>query len=122
MMEGHQEQETKGDKQPSLSELFGQLAADTSDFAKAELVFFKAEAGERVDYAVPGLILAALAVALALGALLVLFIGLVLWLTPLIGAPLAACSIAGLGGALAIFAWRAGIRRLTNAIKTKDDR
>jgi pilus assembly protein TadC len=122
MMEGHQEQETKGDGQQSLSALFGQLAADTSDFAKAELVFLKAEAGERVDYAVPGLILAALAVALALGALLVLFVGLVLWLAPLIGAPLAACSIAGLGGALAILAWRAGIRRLTNAIKTKDDR
>lgn len=119
-------EETTPDDDPrerkSMSALLGELVNDTSNFARAEFAYIRAEAGERLDYAIPGVLLILCAAALGMGTLVALLTGLVLWLSPIIGTGLAAVSVSAAGCVSAFVAAKVGIARLRNTLKTKDDR
>jgi Putative Actinobacterial Holin-X, holin superfamily III len=110
------------DEKPGIPQLLGQLASDTGDFARAEIAFLRATAGERAAYAMPGIIMVAVGTALASGAVVALLVGLVIWLAPEIGTGWAI--LASIGGSLivAIFLFRLGTARLKNALKSRDER
>ncbi len=114
--------EDRSDKQQSMAALLGELASDTRNFARAEFAYIRAEAGERMDYAIPGLMMILCAAALGMGTLVALLIGLVLWLSPLIGTGLAAIAVSALGGISAYVLARIGTARLKSTLKTKDER
>jgi Putative Actinobacterial Holin-X, holin superfamily III len=103
-----------------ISALLGQLADDTSQFARAEVAYFKAEIGERANLAIPGLWMIGVGASLAAGVLIALLVGLVLWLAPLVGAGLATLAICTLGAAIAFGFFRIGTKRLRQAIKSKE--
>jgi Putative Actinobacterial Holin-X, holin superfamily III len=106
----------------TITALFGQLADDTTQFARAEMAYLRAEAGERARHAIPGLWMIGIGAALAAGVMIALLVGFVLWLAPLVGAGLATLLVCALGAGAAIIFVRSGTRRLRKAIKTKDDR
>jgi hypothetical protein len=110
------------DDKPGIPQLLEQLASDTGDFARAEIAFLRATAGERASYAMPGIIMVAVGTALASGAVVALLVGLVIWLAPEIGTGLAI--LASIGGSLvvAIILFRLGTARLRNALKSRDER
>ena len=110
------------EEKPGIPQLLGQLASDTGDFARAEIAFLRAAAGERASYALPGIIMVAVGTALASGAVVALLVGLVLWFTPMIGTGWAI--VASIGGSLivAIILFRLGTVRLRNALKPRDER
>jgi predicted membrane protein len=110
------------DEKPGIPQLLGQLASDTGDFARAEIAFLRATAGERAAYAMPGIIMVAVGTALASGAVVALLVGLVIWLAPEIGTGWAI--LASIGGSLvvAIILFRFGTARLKNALKARDER
>jgi Putative Actinobacterial Holin-X, holin superfamily III len=110
------------EEKPGIPQLLGQLASDTGDFARAEIAFLRAAAGERASYALPGIIMVALGTALASGAVVALLVGLVLWLDPIIGIGLAI--LASIGGSLvvAIILFQLGTMRLKNALKPRSER
>jgi Putative Actinobacterial Holin-X, holin superfamily III len=110
------------EEKPGIPQLLGQLASDTGDFARAEIAFLRAAAGERASYALPGIIMVALGTALASGAVVALLVGLVLWLDPIIGIGLAI--LASIGGSLivAIILFQLGTTRLKNALKPRNER
>jgi putative flippase GtrA len=114
--------ETPPPEQKSIAALLSQLVDDTGNFARAEIAYFRAEAGERVDYAIPGLLLLLCAAALGMGTLVALLTGLVLWLAPITGAGLAAIIVSAFGGGCAFIAGKIGIKRLRSTLKAKDDR
>jgi hypothetical protein len=105
-----------------IPQLLGQLANDTSDFARAEIAFLRAAAGERASYAMPGIIMVAVGTALASGAVVALLVGLVIWFAPMIGPGWAI--LASIGGSLivATILFRLGTTRLRNALKSRDER
>jgi Putative Actinobacterial Holin-X, holin superfamily III len=105
-----------------IPQLLGQLANDTSDFARAEIAFLRATAGERASYAMPGIIMVAVGTALASGAVVALLVGLVIWFAPMIGPGWAI--LASIGGSLivATILFRLGTTRLRNALKSRDER
>ncbi len=105
-----------------IGALFGQLRADASVFARAEVSYYKAQAGERASYARPGLALLAVGLAIACGALIALPIGVVLLLAPLIGTGLALFSVISVSLLLAALMLWAGGRRLRAALKKPEDR
>jgi Putative Actinobacterial Holin-X, holin superfamily III len=109
-------------EQQSMSALLGELVQDTSTFARAEFAYFRAEAGERFDYAIPGLLLILCAAALGMGTLVALLTGLVLWLSPIIGTGLAAIGVSALGGLSAVIAAKIGISRLRGSLKKRNER
>ncbi len=109
-------------EQQSMSALLGELVNDTSSFARAEFAYFRAEAGERLDYAIPGLLLILCAAALGRGTLVALLTGLVLWLSPVIGTGLAAIAVSAFGGLSAYMLAKIGIARLRSTLKTKEER
>jgi hypothetical protein len=110
------------EEKPGIPQLLGQLASDTSDFARAELAFLRATAGERASYALPGIIMVAVGTALASGAVVALLVGLVMWFAPMIGTGWAI--LASIGGSLiiAVILFRLGTARLRNALKPRNDR
>jgi Putative Actinobacterial Holin-X, holin superfamily III len=105
-----------------IPQLLGQLANDTSDFARAEIAFLRATAGERASYAMPGIVMVAVGTALASGAVVALLVGLVIWFAPMIGPGWAI--LASIGGSLivATILFRLGTTRLRNALKSRDER
>jgi hypothetical protein len=108
------------DDRPGLGALFGQLADDTREFARAEVALLKAQAGERASYAVPGLVAILLAAILAFAAIVALLVGAVIALTPAIGAGWATAAVTF--GALLIaggLGWL-GVRRLRKAAKPRE--
>lgn len=110
------------DPRPALSSLFVDLMRDANEFAKAEMAYLKAQAGERAHYAMPGFIMIGVAIAVATGVLMAIPVGCVLLLAPLIGVgwALLAVSIAGLLLAYAMI--KLGSRRLKAVFKSPEDR
>lgn len=110
------------EKQLSLVALLGQLAGDTRDFARAEIAFLKAQTGERVGHALPGVVAILIAVTMAFALIVAIIVTAMITLTAIWGAALAilAVSIAvllicGLAGW-----WGAG--RIRNALKAREVR
>ncbi len=112
----------EADEKPGIPQLLGQLASDTGDFARTEIAFLRATAGERASYAMPGIIMVAVGTALASGSVVALLVGLVIWLAPAIGTGWAI--LASIGGSLivAIILFRLGTARLKNTLKARGER
>lgn len=85
--------ETAGDG-PDYSTLFGRVLKDGERFAKARLKLYRALAYYRFGQARGPLLLLLIAGAFAIGATVSLLVGLVIWLSAMIG---------GLGAGIAIF-------------------
>jgi Putative Actinobacterial Holin-X, holin superfamily III len=115
------DRESEADR-PTLPQLLGQLASDTSAFAQAELDYLRAQAGERASYALPGLAMIGVAVALGFGAIVALLIGLVWLIGAKLGTGLAVVIVVG-GASLATgLLINFGARRLRDALKPRSER
>ncbi len=110
------------DEQPGLRALLGQLADDTSAFAKAEIDLLKQEAGERASYIVPGLAMIGVGVAIALAVIVAAFVGIMLWLTPLIGAGWSALGVASGGLLLSAALFKLGAIKFRKIFKPREER
>lgn len=83
-------------EQPSISDLVHQLATDAREFASAEVAVAKAKALDRVGrYRTAGIYFGIAAV-LGMAALPALLVGLIMTLTPLVGAGFATLIVIGL--------------------------
>ena len=96
--------------EPPIGQLFGQLVDDGKRYAQAELQLAKAKAARKVLPLRPAAILAGTAATLLLSATTALLVGLILALTPRLGA-LGATAVVVLGafliaGILFYVAWR----------------
>ncbi len=118
-MPSDHEIEKAEDRQP-IAALLGQLADDTKAFAKAEIDYLKAEAGERVDHAIPGVAMVGVAAALGMGALIALLVGLIMILTNSVGLPFAVLIVCGVSFIITWLLWRSGAGRLKHAFKSRD--
>ena len=110
------------DERPALSALIGQLASDSTDFARAEIAYLRAQAGERASFALPGLIMIGVAIALGFGAIVALVVGammLVATVMPPVWAILLVTTVALLTTVLLA---RLGIARLRGSLKPREDR
>ena len=109
-------------KETGIGALLGQLGDDAKAFARAEGNYIKAAAGERTNYAKPALLALGVGLAIGMGALISLPIGLVLVFAPAMGtgAALAVVVAASLIAAVVI-GWL-GARRLAKAFKKPEDR
>ncbi len=107
---------------PTLPQLLGQLASDSSAFARAELDYLRAQAGERTSYAVPGLIMIGAGIALGFGAIVALLIGLVWWIGASIGLGWALLIVIGVAVAVTLTIMNFGAKRLKDALKPRGER
>ena len=110
------------EEKPALSRLFVELTRDASRFALAEVEYLKAQAGERAQFAVPGLIMFAVGVALTLGVTMAVPVGLILLLAPIIGTGLALLAVTALGLSIAAVLFKLGARRIRAVLKRPEDR
>ena len=83
-----------GKDSESLGDLFGRLADDGRAFVKAEIGVYKAIAARRAARARNGLIALAIGVVLLVTSITALLLGLVLWLSTLVGPLLAGIIVA----------------------------
>jgi hypothetical protein len=81
-------------KDESIGALIGRLAEDGRAFVKAEVSVYKAIAARRMARARNGMIALALGAVLLICSVTALLLGLVLWLTTLIGPLLAGLAVA----------------------------
>ncbi len=107
---------------PPIKALLGQLVSDTTDFARAEIEFLRAQAGERASYAVPGLAMVGIAFALAFGSIVALLVGLILWISPFLGAGWSLLLVIAAALLIAATLMKFGAARLRDAVKARDDR
>ena len=105
-----------------LKALFGQLASDTSAFAKAEMAWLRAQAGERASYALPGVILISVAVALSFGTLVALVVGVMMLVATVMAPHWAILLVTLLFLAIAALLARWGVARLRKSLKPREDR
>ena len=106
----------------SIVALLGQLADDTRSFARAEFVFLKAQAGERVEHAVPGVLAIIIALALAVGVLIAVIVTAMVALAAVWGAMVSVLSVsAGILLTAALGGWW-GLRRIRSAMKSREAR
>jgi Putative Actinobacterial Holin-X, holin superfamily III len=107
---------------PTIKMLLGQLANDTSDFARAEIDYLRAQAGERASFALPGLLMVGVAAALGFGAIIALLIGLIWLIGERLGMGWALLIVIGAAIASTVLLGQMGAARLRNALKARDDR
>ena len=93
------------DTKAGIAQLFGQLVEDGKAYAQAEIGYVRALAGERLRAAKSGVIFVIAGLILLHGALIALFVGLVLSLATLVGPLWATMIVVGvatiIGGILA---------------------
>lgn len=102
-------------KEESIGELLGRLADDGRAYVKAELSVYKAIAARRAARARSGLIALAIGAVLLIASITALLLGLVLWLSTLIGPLLAGLAVAAaliLTGFILVRIGIAGLRAL----------
>lgn len=114
--------EQTSSERASLSTLLVELTRDAGQFAQAEIAYLKAQAGERASYAVPGLIMIGVAIALGLGLVSALPVGLVWLLAPLIGNGYALLIVTLVGLATIALLIKLGVRRIKAVLKKPADR
>ena len=96
-------------KDESIGELLGRLAEDGRSFVKAEVGVYKAIAARRMQRARNGLIALAIGIFLLICSVTALLLGLVLWLSTLIGPLLAGLAVAATLVLVGIILVRVGI-------------
>lgn len=111
-----------GGSRPGIAALLNQLAHDTNDFARAEIAFLRAQAGERTSYALPGLAMVLVALTMAFALIVALIVTAMLWLAAVIGPGLAMLAVALSVALLAALLARFGTARLRNAFKAREKR
>ena len=102
-------------KEESIGELLGRLADDGRAYVKAEVGVYRAIAARRAARAKSGLIALAIGAVLMITSVTALLLGLVLWLSTLIGPLLAGGAVAAvliLSGFLLIRIGVSGLRAL----------
>lgn len=107
-------------QEPGIKALLEQLADDTRSFARAEIGYLKAQAGERAGYALPGLVMIGVAIALAFGTIVALLVGLTFWLSIAVGPGWALLIVTGLAMIIAWLLVRFGAARLKASISPMD--
>jgi hypothetical protein len=109
-------------ERPALSSLLVELTRDARSFATAEVEYLKAQAGERAHFAVPGLIMIGVAIAIAMGVLMAVPVGLIWLFAPMIGAGWATLAVIVGGLLLAALLLKLGTRRVKAVLKRPEDR
>ena len=107
---------------PTLANLFIDLMRDANSFARAEMIYLKAQAGERAQYAVPGIIMIGVAIAIAMGVLMAVPVALILLLAPQIGMAWALGVVTLAGLVLAAILIQFGVRRIKSVFKRPENR
>jgi hypothetical protein len=115
-------EEPEATEQPTIAALVGQLLDDSRTFATAEVAYLKAQAGERASYALPGLAMIGVAVALSFGAIVAGVIALMLWLASVMALGWAALIVTAAAGLFCALLIRAGLARLRGSLKSRDAR
>jgi Putative Actinobacterial Holin-X, holin superfamily III len=109
-------------ERPALSSLLVELTRDARSFATAEVEYLKAQAGERAHFAVPGLIMIGVAVALSMGVLMAVPVGLIWLFAPMIGAGWSTLVVSTVGLLMAMLLFKLGTRRVKAVLKRPEDR
>jgi uncharacterized membrane protein YqjE len=109
-------------ERPALSSLLVELTRDARSFATAEVEYLKAQAGERAHFAVPGLVMIGVALALALGILMAVPVGLIWLFAPMIGAGWSTLAVTLVGLMIAALLFKLGTRRVKAVLKRPEDR
>jgi uncharacterized membrane protein YqjE len=109
-------------ERPALSSLLVELTRDARSFATAEVEYLKAQAGERAHFAVPGLVMIGVALALALGILMAVPVGLIWLFAPMIGAGWSTLAVTLVGLMIAALLFKLGTRRVKAILKRPEDR
>jgi Putative Actinobacterial Holin-X, holin superfamily III len=105
-----------------LKALASQLGTDASAFAKAESQYLKAQLGERAGYAKPALVAIGAGIGLVFGVVMAVPVGLMLVLTPYLGAGWALLAVVAGSALIAALMLRFGIKRLKAALKAPEAR
>ncbi|MEK6637344.1 MAG: phage holin family protein [Pseudomonadota bacterium] len=113
---------TETQERPALASLLVELTRDARSFANAEVAYLKAQAGERAHFAVPGLIMIGIAIALGFGTLVAVPVSLIWLLAPMIGAGWATLAVTVAGLAVTVFLLNLGMRRVKAVMKRPEDR
>lgn len=108
-------------ERPALASLFVELTRDAGSFARAEIDYLKAKAGLRAHRAAPGFGMIGIAIALALGILMAVPVGLLLLLAPMIGTGWALLAVTLGGVVLAALLFKLGTRRIKTVLKRSGD-
>jgi uncharacterized membrane protein YqjE len=116
------EPQVEASERPALSSLLVELTHDARRFAAAEVEYLKAQAGERAHFAVPGLIMIGVAVALAMGVLMAVPVGLIWLFAPMIGAGWSTLAVSVVGVFIATLLFKIGTRRVKAVLKRPEDR
>ena len=115
-------EEAEPEERPTIAALFGQLVDDGRTFATAEVAYLKAQAGERASYALPGLAMIGVAVALSFGAIIAGLIGLMLWIATVTALGWAVLIVTVIAALLCFILIRLGTARLRGSLKSRDAR
>lgn len=116
------EPQVEAPERPALSSLLVELTHDARNFAAAEVEYLKAQVGERAHFAVPGLIMIGVAVALGMGVLMAVPVALIWFITPMIGTGWATLTITTVGLLIAVLLFKLGTRRVKAVLKRPEDR
>ncbi len=114
--------QTEDAERQTLTALFGQLVDDSRSFARAEMAYLRAQAGERASYALPGVVMICAAAALSFGAIVALLIALMLWLSTVMALGWATLIVTLAAGLTCVILVRVGLSRLRGSLKSRDDR
>jgi Putative Actinobacterial Holin-X, holin superfamily III len=109
-------------KQPTLVALLGQLADDTREFARAEIAFLKAQTGERVGHAVPGVVAILVAVTMAFALIVAIIVTAMMALAAIWGAVIAILAVSTAVLLIAGFVGWWGTGRVRGALKAREVR
>jgi hypothetical protein len=110
------------EKQQTIVALLGQLAGDTKDFARAEVAFLKAQTGERVGHAIPGIVAILVAITMGFGLIVATIVAAMIVLEAIWGAAWAIIAVTVAVSALSAVTGWWGTRRIRSALKSREVR
>ena len=111
----------EGDEKPGIGALVGRLVEDAKAYARAEIGYAKALAGERLRAARTGIVFLIAGLVLLHGALIALFVGMVLWLSTLIGPLWSMAIVVGVAGAIGAVLAKIGLSHFQRVRSGPDD-
>jgi hypothetical protein len=106
-----------GDEKPSIAALLTQLGDDATGFARAEMRFLQAQAGERASIAVPAMFMLAASGVLMLAVMVAVMIAALFVIAPVTGMPVAAFIVIASSALVAFLLYRAGRERMRRVFR-----